>query len=82
MKDWYYAHSRNGKPSEDWHRLDDHLNKVAKMARTFAEDFQAGDWGYLAGLWHDLGKYSQEFQARLFAVSDPDAHSEGRLGCP
>jgi hypothetical protein len=50
MKNEFYAHSREGKPPEDWHRLEDHLIRVAEMARTFAEDFQAGDWGYLAGL--------------------------------
>lgn len=58
MKNEFYAHSREGKPSEEWHRLEYHLKKVAEMARTFANDFSAGDWGaYLAGLWHDLGKY-------------------------
>jgi len=49
MKDQCYAHSLEGKPSEDWHRLDDHLNEVAKMALSFANDFNAGDWAYLAG---------------------------------
>ena len=56
MKDQYYAHSLEGKPSEDWHPLEDHLKAVAEMARKFADDFQAGDWGYLAGVWHDMGK--------------------------
>ncbi len=58
MKDEeYYAHSKEGKPSEDWHRLEDHLKKVAETARRFADDFGAGDWAYMAGLWHDLWKY-------------------------
>lgn len=57
MKDKFYAHSLEGKPSEDWHQLEEHLKKVAKMAQRFADDFHAGDWGYLAGLWHDIGKY-------------------------
>ena len=35
------------------------------MARGFADDFHAGDWGYLAGLWHDIGKYTIEFQEML-----------------
>ena len=65
MRDKYYAHSREGKPPEDWHRLEDHLEKVAEMARRFADDFYAGDWGYLAGLWHDIGKYKIEFQEML-----------------
>jgi hypothetical protein len=37
---------------------------------------------YLAGLWHDLGKYSREFQERLLAISDPDAHIETKPGRP
>jgi HD superfamily phosphodiesterase len=52
----YYAHSVEGSPPEGWHRLEDHLKNVAEMAQEFASDFNAGDWGYLAGLWHDLGK--------------------------
>jgi len=51
----YHAHSRDGRPPEDCHRLEDHLNEVAKMAQKFSDNFGAGDRGYLAGLWHDLG---------------------------
>ena len=58
----YYAHSKEGEPPEHWQPLDEHLKNVAELARKFASDFNAGDWAYLAGLWHDLGKYSQEFQ--------------------
>jgi CRISPR-associated endonuclease/helicase Cas3 len=82
MNDEFYAHSRDGKPPEEWQRLEDHLIKVAEMARSFADVFKAGDWAYLAGLWHDLGKYSKEFQARLLAVSDPDTHIETKPGRP
>lgn len=57
MRDKYYAHSRNGKPPEEWHRLEDRLNKAAEIARSFANDFHAGDWEYLAGLQHDLGGF-------------------------
>lgn len=78
----YYAHSREGKALEDWHRLEDHLNEVAKKARSFADEFNAGEWGYPAGLWHDIGKYSKEFQDRLTAASDPDAHIETKPGRP
>jgi len=55
VKDKYYAHSQEEKPTEEWHRLEDHLKKVAEMARGFADAFNAGDWGYLAGFWHDVG---------------------------
>lgn len=80
MKDEFYAHSLDGKPHEEWQRLEDHLKNVAEMARGFAGDFNAGDWGYLAGLWHDLGKYSREFQARLLVAADPDASIETKPG--
>jgi len=76
MKDEYYAHSIKEKPPQDWHRLGDHLKLVAELARTFADDFHAGDWGYLAGLWHDIGKYSKEFQDYLRKGNDIDAHIE------
>ena len=46
----YYAHSLEGKPPSEWQRLDEHLNNVAEMSRSFAETFGAGDWGYLAWL--------------------------------
>jgi CRISPR-associated endonuclease/helicase Cas3 len=78
----YYAHSLPGRPQEDWQLLEDHLKNVAELAKGFAEEFGAGEWGYLAGLWHDLGKYSQEFQARLQALNDHDAHIEAKPGRP
>jgi hypothetical protein len=40
MKKEFYAHSREGKPPEEWHRLEDHLKEVAEMARGFANTFQ------------------------------------------
>ena len=43
-------------------------------------EFGAGDWGYLAGIWHDLGKYSQEFQRYLTLTGDADAHIEAKPG--
>ena len=57
-----------------------HLNKVAYHAAKFAaemfpaespESASAHQWGYLTGLWHDLGKFSHGFQAYLSSVSDP-----------
>ena len=56
MPEKYYAHSLPGRPPAEWQPLEEHLKNVAEMAREFAESFGAGDWGYLAGLWHDLGK--------------------------
>lgn len=82
MKTEFYAHSKEGKPPEEWHKLEDHLRGVAELARRFASDFSAGDWGYLAGLWHDLGKYSKEFQERIRKLADTNAHIEGKPGKP
>ena len=65
MKKRYFAHSLENKPTDKWHLLDEHLTDTAKLARSFADAFGSGEWAYLAGLWHDLGKYSNEFQERL-----------------
>lgn len=65
-----------------------HLNKVAFLCARFAAGmFPAGEarkvawqWGYLAGLWHDLGKFPAEWQAYLASKSDPhEADITGRL---
>lgn len=68
----YWAHSAGG--GGIWHPLADHLHAVADMARRFAEPFDAGDWAYLAGMWHDLGKYSADFQEYLKRSSSDDYH--------
>ena len=46
-------------------RLIDHLDGVSKRAEIFAEAFGDGLYGKLAGLYHDVGKYSKEFQTYL-----------------
>ena len=60
----YYAHSKDTVKSE-WHLLKNHLMDTAKIAETFAKRFGAGELGYIAGLLHDIGKYSDDFQKRL-----------------
>ncbi|EGT79808.1 putative metal-dependent phosphohydrolase, HD subdomain-containing protein [Haemophilus haemolyticus M19107] len=58
----YIAHARQD-ASENWysHPLQDHLQKVAQLAKRFA-----GRYGSLfaeyAGLLHDLGKFQEAFQ--------------------
>jgi hypothetical protein len=44
----YYAHSKEVTPPSEWQPLEVHLKNVAEMAKKFAEEFGAGDWGYLA----------------------------------
>lgn len=58
-----FAHAAKGQ--DRWHRLVDHLRAVAESAENFAEAFGGGSWGYLVGLWHDVGKASEAFQAYL-----------------
>jgi len=58
-----------------------HLNKVAWWTARFAAQMfppgpdreAAHQWGYLAGLWHDLGKFAPKWQEYLKSKSDPHA---------
>ena len=59
------ARTLEGHPRSAWQKLPEHLNHVADRASASADAFGSRDWGYCAGLWHDLGKYSSEFQAKL-----------------
>lgn len=61
-------------PDGAWaeHYLDEHSPEVANLAAKFAECFDSADWARLAGLWHDLGKYSLEFQKYLKEASGYD----------
>ena len=52
-----YAHSRNESPGSNWHSLEDHLADVAKLSARHAAKFSASEFGYVAGLLHDLGHF-------------------------
>jgi HD superfamily phosphohydrolase YqeK len=41
------------------HKIEDHLKGTAELAKKFAAEFGCGEWGFLAGLWHDWGKCSE-----------------------
>lgn len=74
------------KKCEDLEPNHGHLNKVAWWCAKFAAQMfppgpdrdAASQWGYLAGLWHDLGKFAPEWQTYLKSKSD--IHSDEVLG--
>jgi len=74
--DVFYAHSLSDNPdTSQWQTLPDHLEATAALAERFAAEFGAQNAGRLAGLLHDLGKYSAKFQARLKGSLDAVDHS-------
>lgn len=65
MRPIFYAHSTPAPNQTDWHLLSEHLLGTAEQAFAFGNTFGAGKAAALAGLLHDLGKYTAAFQARL-----------------
>lgn len=61
----FYAHSGKLPDKSDWQRLDEHLTVVGSLASEFSSVFGAAQMGRVAGLLHDLGKYTDEFQRRI-----------------
>jgi CRISPR-associated endonuclease/helicase Cas3 len=61
----YYGHSLKGKGKSEWQLLKKHLCDTAKLAKEFGEDAGVSELAYTAALLHDIGKYSEAFQARL-----------------
>lgn len=77
----YYGHTKEDSvtkkslPKEEWQLLKDHLEAVAALAEERAVKFGAKKLGRLAGLAHDIGKYSLEFQRRLEGSTQKVDHS-------
>ncbi|MCF8131463.1 MAG: CRISPR-associated endonuclease Cas3'', partial [Deltaproteobacteria bacterium] len=59
-----------------------HLQSVADLAAKFAAPFGGEEWARLAGLWHDIGKYSNEFQHMLYEANGIESHLETKPGKP
>jgi CRISPR-associated endonuclease/helicase Cas3 len=64
MKDpKYIAHIKvNNTGNFEFQSISEHLKGTAEIASRYSGKFNNSDWGKLLGLWHDLGKYSDEFQ--------------------
>ncbi|WP_197527364.1 CRISPR-associated helicase Cas3' [Pirellulimonas nuda] len=81
----HFAHTLPDRAPEDWEPLERHLQLVSDLAAQFAGELipRAPDvsaWGGALGRWHDLGKYSAAFQARIRGADSAEAHIEGLPG--
>lgn len=56
--------------SGEWHDLVLHLEHTAVRAQENGAKFGAGKVCYLAGLWHDIGKFNPVFQVTLCFVCE------------
>ncbi len=59
--------------------IKEHLENTAELAATFASPFGMDKTAYNAGLLHDIGKYSEAFQKRLFGGPKVDHSTAGAL---
>lgn len=55
--------------------VEEHLAATAKLCSTFADKIAMAQTGYLLGYAHDLGKFSNEFQKRLFENGEKCNHA-------
>ncbi len=70
------AHVRQDKHG-NWHEhpLDQRLRAVGEMAAGFVAAFDAPNRARPAGLWHDLGKYSAEFEPHINSATKFDCRA-------
>ena len=59
--------------------LIEHLKNVSKMAGDFASAFNEREMGNLIGLYHDIGKYSEEFQKYIRSGKNRVDHSSAGM---
>jgi len=58
-----YAHSKNERGLRQ--DLVSHLTSVAASTKSFAQPFAPAETAHFLGLWHDIGKFSTQFQEYL-----------------
>ena len=73
----YWAHSAESVDRKQWHRLAKHLRDTAARAASFLDSVGCAEVGRAAGLLHDLGKYTPEFQQRLEGSGRVDHSTAG-----
>lgn len=64
------------------HPLREHLAQVGKLAGEFATAFASREVGAVAGLLHDIGKFSAQFQRNIREENGFTAHIEGDTSGP
>ena len=60
----YFAHA-NGEDSSNWQLLREHLLNTKSLAEAISAGVVISDYAGIAGLMHDIGKYSEAFQRKL-----------------
>ena len=64
-KELFFAHSTSDPGRSNWQPLLEHILSVGDLAGKFAAIFNAADQASAAGMLHDVGKYTEEFQRRI-----------------
>ena len=59
----YYGRSCGGQPP--YQTVQEHLQETASLMEEFCSKFTCPEIGYVCGLLHDIGKYSDDFQKRV-----------------
>ncbi len=71
----FFAHSTPLVDQKTWQLLPEHLSNVGKLASDRARRFGLAQAAFVAGLYHDLGKYDQAFQRKLTGEINRVDHS-------
>ncbi len=53
----------------------EHLEGTARLAKEYGNNFDSGDYAFICGFLHDIGKYSEKFQKRIFEGGNRVDHS-------
>lgn len=77
MLESVYAHTAG--PDGHWQPLIDHLAATSETAGRFATRFGLPEQARLAGLWHDAGKFSTEFQRYLKLAAELSSDKPHRV---